>query len=56
MSAVQASVSLDVSPQAVIDFRAGTLALATVDGGESLWKLYQSFSEVEHWWDPEHAA
>jgi tetratricopeptide (TPR) repeat protein len=35
---------------------AGAPALAAVDGGESLWQLYQSFRETEVWWEPEHAA
>jgi|GEM_PF-6722185 len=30
---------------------AGAPALAAVDGGEALWTLYQTFTEVEGWWD-----
>lgn len=30
---------------------AGAPALAAADGGEALWTLYQTFTEVESWWD-----
>jgi hypothetical protein len=30
---------------------AGAPALAAVDGGKALWTLYQTFTEVESWWD-----